>query len=50
MKNLEWLDKYWNYYIGEERVGQFFCREMSGYKFRSAKEIINHMKEVMERQ
>ncbi len=43
--DLEWLDKFWNFWIGDKRIGQIFCEEMDGFKYKSAQEIIKMLRD-----
>lgn len=38
--DLEWLNTYWHFYLDGKRIGDIFCEEMNGFKYKSAKEII----------
>ena len=44
MDDLSWLDKYWRYFMDGERIGDIFAREMNGFKYTSATQIIGLMK------
>jgi len=42
--DLGWLDKHWRYFMDGERIGDIFVREMSGFKYTSASQIIGLMR------
>ena len=43
--DLEYLNKYWHYALDGEWLGDIFYREMNGFKYKSAKEIIAMFRE-----
>ena len=43
--DLQWLNTYWHFTLEGKRVGDIFCEEMNGFKYRSAKEIMAMFRE-----
>lgn len=43
--DLKWLNTYWHFYLEGERIGDIFYKEMNGFKYKSAKEIIAMFRE-----
>jgi hypothetical protein len=43
--DLEFLDTFWRYSLDGKRIGDIFCEEMFGFKYKSAREIVSMLRE-----